>query len=719
MTFSRFDKTFLAVAFSGAAICLLLLIWHLNRKIAYEGNLKPAGVLTYKRYVTERKYRDRVVWEPIESQQNVYMGDSILTKDNSDAQITLTQGTLLELAPNSMIEIEFFNDRPAIRIAKGEINASGQTKAETMVLTQDGKSIDIGKASARLTVGDNARIDLAIKEGQVEVSDKDGKAQIVSKGENLSIIKDAPAQAVKTGVDLITPDELFVVSTRNSTALDFKWKYSAPIKNARLLLSGNPGMKNARRVDVQDKAQTQLMVNNGKWYWKIEADNPVGGGAVSKTGSFEIMQDIRIIPVSPVSGETIEYADNPPVIGFSWRRPPQCSLVDFTLSNDRGMQGNALRKITTPQLSIAVQISAPGDYYWRIGCNYGERAIDNRVTPAVLKFSVRQTRSIAAPVVYTPDGEPFLQSAVKAGTATLRWAAVTDAESYTVHFYADAARRKKISALKTNVNNLRIPPELADGAARLYYSVSLNTRSAVESPESPLRNFRIVMLEKLSLSKPADRQIFTWENESPLSLEMLWDRLNADVQYKVIIALDAGLKNVVQDKTVEKASLTITGLTEGSYFWQVQALDKADAQNMIVKSAVRSFSVVRGLNSVAGMLPANNRLINLEEIDNLSFTWSKVTGANRYEISIYEQLPAGRKLVLREDTAANTFTLKQLTTLKEGNHMWEIVSKDVEPNGTVRRSGPKAVAFFKISYGDAPGKPSIIPAAPEVIGASQ
>ena len=97
------------------AVSLYLFFYDLNSSSIRTDKTKIATV-NYKYKVAQRKFNDRVLWERVQQNYPLYDGDTVRTADLALATIYFSDGAVIELNENTMVQIALGKD--------GELNVS-------------------------------------------------------------------------------------------------------------------------------------------------------------------------------------------------------------------------------------------------------------------------------------------------------------------------------------------------------------------------------------------------------------------------------------------------------------------------------------------------------------------------------------------------------------------------------------------------------------------
>ncbi|MCR8648200.1 FecR family protein [Leptospira interrogans] len=142
-------------------------------RYGYQGSQKVIGTILYKSNTTRRKYDSEVVWKEIEVGNSVQNRDTIVTSEGSQAKIRLLDGSEIMIAENSMIFIDYLDNRANLEISAGglQVTRKSDNKENTSSL-----GIRSGDGVLKLVEGvvnvekkkDQRTLDYAILSGAVK-----------------------------------------------------------------------------------------------------------------------------------------------------------------------------------------------------------------------------------------------------------------------------------------------------------------------------------------------------------------------------------------------------------------------------------------------------------------------------------------------------------------------------------------------------------------------
>ncbi|MBM9500266.1 FecR domain-containing protein [Leptospira sp. 201903071] len=93
-------------------------------RYGYKGNQKVIGTILYKTNTIQRKFDSEVIWKDIDTGNSIQNRDTILTAEGSQAKLKLLDGTEILIAENSMIFIDYLDNRANLEISVGGLQVT-------------------------------------------------------------------------------------------------------------------------------------------------------------------------------------------------------------------------------------------------------------------------------------------------------------------------------------------------------------------------------------------------------------------------------------------------------------------------------------------------------------------------------------------------------------------------------------------------------------------
>jgi hypothetical protein len=447
MLLSRRDKAVTAILLAIIVILLYMLQCHWRNRFGARGDAKPVGEVEYKYYRVQRKYADRMLWEEVEPKTPVYAYDWVMTKEKSDARITLKNGIKVDMDPESMVEIDETRDGVGLTLRDGTIRADTRDAKSGIITAADGTRIDLEKGQAQIST-DGQALSVDVKEGRATLreGDQETKAQA---GEVISKTKKGISKS-KTAITLKSPQQEIVLDDP-MRPVDFA--FEAPPGSDDCKIHLNAGNKTERVVRVKAGTTHKERLEDGTYHWRATCQ--IAGEPVSSsTGVFRIRPEAAFALLYPQKGETVS-ANNADTLALRWRSEGK---VKVELA-DNAAFSPVIQSGESSSGSYPVPNLKPGKYYWRV-TDLGA-----------------QNRRLQSEFVVSDQGELLTEvEPLKAGKKGQAAKAVGS---------ADAANPLRIRAIAPE--SISIEPDAESAAVRIRWAPvnpQLSYRLAVSSDEN-------------------------------------------------------------------------------------------------------------------------------------------------------------------------------------------------------------------------------------------
>ncbi|EMJ92989.1 iron dicitrate transport regulator FecR [Leptospira kirschneri serovar Pomona] len=257
-------------------------------RYGYQGSQKVIGTILYKSNTTRRKYDSEVVWKEIEVGSSIQNRDTILTSEGSQAKIKLLDGSEIMIAENSMIFIDYLDNRANLEISAGglQITRKADNKENTSSL-----GIRSGDGVLKLVEGvvnvekkkNQRTLDYAILSGAVKPDPSNpfpmppkkslnGFEKLFPGSENIQTVKSIQAAASAANSNL--PTNMNSATNSGSLGTSLSGSNTTPSiksentttksQNAGTDLQSKPGLKTERmgssgnKTSVSDQNESNL-----------------------------------------------------------------------------------------------------------------------------------------------------------------------------------------------------------------------------------------------------------------------------------------------------------------------------------------------------------------------------------------------------------------------------------------------------------------------------
>lgn len=431
----------------------------------------------------------------------------------------------------------------------------------------------------------------------------------------------------------------------------------------------------------------------GEYLWSVrgvEADGSVS--AWSEPRSVNLNPREAPEPASPADGHTIE-SDGAVELSFLWRGAPDARVAIFgdraltrLIASADGAGGRAI-----------LRIPGPGLYYWAVA--------DGPSAPFGPPRSLLIRAPLAAPTISSPARGAELS--LRAGEELrLSWAPVDGADAYRV-VLRDGAGALRFDAA-TETGELIVKAETL-GPGRYSWSVRAVEESggiqrlgpaasssfsvgAVRIPAAPSlsspRNGATI--EGLAAKRTGVR--FSWRHDEPgVSFSFRLERVGGEL--------------VAERQLERSAELTLPDPGPGEYRWVVSGR-AADGAALPPASASFKVAAIPPLASPTFREPRAGAAVDMTEADRLRFAWSRVPGADSYELSLRSRAD-GRVVFTRVLGDVSEYSFTELERLDVGAYTAALRAFARDSAGAVERSSPPRSLSFSLSVRTG-GRPTLL-----------
>ncbi|MEM7183837.1 MAG: FecR domain-containing protein [Spirochaetota bacterium] len=658
------------------------------------GTEKKIGVLFDKKNYIYRKYNSEVVWERIAKEAVINNRDTIRSLDSSTAEIHLYDGTVLTLAKNSMIYLDFSDKNINIDFRSGslKIKRAGKKTGGTNLNVQTKQDNTGISKDSEVTLSLENKRDLAI-----EV--KKGKANFRSQGQSQEV---GVQESLRTDDGKVSKSKLpflLRVPLEKKIYLDskqkisFQWERTSEIKENTLELAKDYYFRKVVSRNKTSKTSFLKNIPQGLYYWRVTGK---GSGGKRKVSEVRKLSLVRVKPIrfySPKQADVIYYTEQVPSVSFSWEKTSYPASYTLEVFSDSGLQKRVYRSDLFVE-RVAVSSLAAGKYYARLTTRPGVTEIQAQKS-SILSFSLSKSNKLIPPKIMMSNRSfTYSKKKLSKGNSILSWSSEMNFKQYEVEIAKDKSFKNKLLSQKVSTNFVSVPKKIPKG--KFHWRVrGVNSSSRKSNYASSQLN--IVDKEKIKLLQPKNNKQFVSGNFETISF--LWTRVSAKGKYSLEFSKDK-FASVFKSYSTNRNSLGVK-LPSGSYQYRVKLLDSSGSASL---SDVKSFTIIDGENAPELRSPINNRVVNLTTLNYVDFYWKPISGAKGYQFRLIQTRKGRERQVLNLTTRQNRYRISNLRILDETSYRWEVKAN----YGKGRGLGASAKANFSISLDNPVGVPQII-----------
>lgn len=468
-------------------------------------NLEVVGQVEKKSDDVRRRLSRDLVWFPIDQEDAVFEEDSIFTGQRSETTLLLKDGSLLQIAPGSLVVISQKKGKYILDLSFGAVTGN-LTEGKELTLRVNGQETKVlGQAQGSqigVRLGKLGKVELSVLKGAVDVwKEKNASRSRVSVRERqfVDVAEDLVSDAVKAhSLESTSPADQSEFWVRKEAKVDLSWKDTRGEKAAGpyiLEVAGDAKME--RTIFSKEQSSQALTVNlqqEGTYYWRVTSKGPARSEAQGPVRRFQVRHEKPVEPIAPALDEKLDSAKG---ARFEWVER-QVTAMNTQLYRLQVSQNEVFRdlvydgvvSVTRANLTSWLSEKAPtGKYFWRVKVEEAHRpeaywsAVQHfnwknsafltdklQVTPvpeqeqnlAALPappppppIAVKPPDSIKAPQFWLPQPQAIRELDLKQPARVgFVWSPDPHAKSFEIEWATDEAFKHKIESLKVTRNRV-------------------------------------------------------------------------------------------------------------------------------------------------------------------------------------------------------------------------------------------------------------------------
>lgn len=684
ISWKLWEKLFLLFEILLIPALFLILFFDFRRRLD-AGTREQIGVISFKEKTVQRKYADRVVWEGMETSFPLYNRDSIRTGDLSDAEITLSDGTKLEIDENSLIVLNITKEEKEIDFAYGTLsaNSSSNNSGDAIKIKSGETVVALDKSDISLKQNEDKSLILDVKSGVANLF-QNGKENQINNGEK-AVLSDQETKITKNPFKVISPSSnLKLASTNLKNDVEFSFEgLDKADKNFLEIYKDRKFTSIFTKRNITGNKLSESLPE-GNYYWRT-----ISNGTVGSSGKISSLQIKSAQLISPNNNRKYFATKDQTMVSFSW-----VSQNDFNQSIVEVSSDSDFSKIISERGTLGKSISMElpqGNFYWRVKSIINSNS--DPIYSSIQKFEITNEEPSKSPnLLYPKSNDSIPESVVSINGLKFIWTDVKGYKDYNLEIANNANFKDSKIINSIQSTSYQFKDKVTSG--NYFWRVIGITPSGKSGDPSKSNSFSIKALEGniFSLNSVSSISKVKMQKEG---LQLKWKKLPIQGSYKIAIGKDSEVKNIVKTISSNVNQVVVNDLDLGSYFWKVSLVD--DDENSLYVSESKSFSI---FDTSGPIYPTKDQIINMSNKESIVFSWSAQSNIKNYTIQIYQLKGSKKVLIMQKSTSINSFLMDELSLLDEGRFVWQIIVE----NPT---SGEKNVEFssnFSISLDPLPDK---------------
>ena len=585
------------------------------RKSSHAGANEIIGYVTYTHKSVKRKADSTVVWEDVEQKLPIARRDTIQTSALSDTVITLNDGTELKIQENSMVLLDFTENKMNLDFRYGSIEANRNGKGnDSLVIESGGVKVNVGNGDLQLNKRENS--DLSVINSRGEASIQKGDNFVSLKENSKAILKNKEAPEIREiEIRLLSPEPSRIYYTKEkSKDISFYWNSKSP--KSKIQISQDVTFSKLVAEQTLNTPQYKKTLEIGSYFWRVVDSNSKIGNDI-EVRKFFVLEEIPFRYRYPLSGSEFSIHKKPVFVNFSWDRVE--GIQSYALEISKVQTFSALEKEQNVMgNSYGVEFTGEGKYYFRINTLSNNPDMPEKVTDIGM-FILKKQESISPPMLVNPKNGISIEESPQ---TLLGWKTDPSYDSFTLLLAENQEFTKNIRTVKTKENYALL--DKLKGAKTYFWKVEGNGSDSKALASSSVYSFTIQeksQAKSVSLNPTESRELEAEEEkvevEEPpyvaptlqepennlvqevsdtTSIHFSWKKQPRDLGYRFYLyRLKEFSEELVLKKEILKNSMEVDNLylaQTGKYYWLVEGKYKKGDKLLYEKSKKREFKLI-------------------------------------------------------------------------------------------------------------------------------
>ena len=396
------------------------------------------------------------------------------------------------------------------------------------------------------------------------------------------------------------------------------------------------------------------------YYWRVGSMNDLGVvGKVSKPFTFTLDTEAPDAPsLKSLADGSISSS---PLPKLNWQSSSGASsyLVDI---DDNSDFSSPLYENSPASTQFVPPISLPqGTYFWRVQAQDAAGNVSGE----------SDEWSFTVNILTSPtDGSAlFMKGSATTGSVSFKWSKVTGATNYMLYLYEDLSCTSLLSGFPVDMGGSTSAKQVLEKGQYCWKVQAVGVdggippvlRTFIVSPPAPAAP---------SLLSPANKGL---TNDRTPTLD--WNEVTDAFQYRVEWSSDKGFKSDVQSTvvnapTTEFTLATLPDTAATTYYWRVGSMNDLGVVGKVGKPF--TFTLDTAPPAAPNLISPADGSTTTSSLP--KFTWSKVSDAAQYEISLDTVDPP----LVTDSAASNQYTPPSPLLLT--TYYWQVRAVDEAGN---------------------------------------
>jgi hypothetical protein len=332
-------------------------------------------------------------------------------------------------------------------------------------------------------------------------------------------------------------------------------------------------------------------LNNGTYYWRVRAQDYAGNWSDwSLKDSFFVEIEDTAPPTTPsVLTQTVTGVS----AGLDWEDSLDIKSgvkgYEIKVNNN---SGSTEQTLTSVDSNITVDFASDGLRYWQVRAQDGVGNWSN--------WSVASSFSIVIPDILAPTTPAGLKETVTGSAVMLDWNDSADNKSGVKLYKVQVDNNDNFSSPECKADPVVSSVYFSGlGEGTYYWRVQAQDNAGNWSTWSTTEDFAVTMPDIIAPSVPSGLIQTTIQGTAILDWNDSTDNKSGIKRYEVQVDKHRDFLSLDKSTSVTASGTTVTGFSDGNYFWRVRAQDNAG--NWSTWSTPTNFTII--VDFVAPSIP--------------------------------------------------------------------------------------------------------------------
>jgi hypothetical protein len=231
----------------------------------------PIGVISLSDKDVRRKITGNFIWLPGNKKDQIYNQDSIFTGNDSKASIQLTDGSMIHLKENSLVNLNLKNGQMQLDLKFGRFVGSSDVPLHIKT-GNDEYTIQGTDSKVEIQRTHTGKLDMKVLSGNAEVTGKAGKQKLKS-NESLSLSKNSMKKNQdEAKIRLLTEDDFHINRSSDKIPISFEWEGRGPLTQYQIEIAKTEDFKKvlSQRSTADQKISIKDSLQEGTYFWRVK-----------------------------------------------------------------------------------------------------------------------------------------------------------------------------------------------------------------------------------------------------------------------------------------------------------------------------------------------------------------------------------------------------------------------------------------------------------------